>query len=109
MVERRRYRRYPVHYDVLYQSIKAPYKKMKRAIAENASRTGLKIRYNGLLKRNDLIKVKILKSLDSKPIDAYAKVVWQKESPLVYGERWAGIFLTKVGWTETERLISKDI
>jgi len=112
MVERRRYPRYPVHYDILlhydilYRKIEDSFNKKKRAIVENASRTGLKIHFSGLLKRNDLLQLNIFKSLHSKPINACGKVAWQKKSPLVYGERIAGIFLTKIGWTETEKLIN---
>lgn len=106
MVERRRYSRYPVHYDILYRKINGSSNRKKCAIVENASRTGLKIHFSDLLKRNDLLRLSIFKSLHSKPIDACGKVVWQKESPLVYGERIAGIFLTKIGWTETDKIIN---
>ena len=106
MVERRRYPRYPVHYDILYRKIKGPFNKKTHAIVENASRMGLKILFSGLLKRDDLLQLSIFKSLHSKPINACGKVVWQKDSPLVYGEKTAGIFLTKIGWTETDKLIS---
>ena len=106
MVERRRYPRYPVHYDILYRKIEDSFNKKKRAIVENASRTGLRIHFSGLLKRNGLLQLSIFKFLHSKPINACGKVIWQKKSPLVYGERIAGIFLTKIGWTETEKLIN---
>lgn len=110
MKERRRYPRVPVHYDVLYKNIDDTAKKNKRrAVAENASRTGLKIRYSGELKKDDLLELDIYKSLKSKPIHAYGKIVWEKESPLVYGEKMSGIFLTKIGWTETDKLITPDL
>ncbi len=105
-MERRRYLRYPVHYDISYREIKGPFNKKKHAIVENVSRTGLKIRFSGLLKRDDLLQLSIFKFLHSKPINACGKVVWQKDSSLVYGERIAGIFLTKIGWTETDKLIN---
>lgn len=105
-VERRRYPRVPVHYDVLCENIDNSSPKKLHALAENASRTGLKLRFAGMLKRNDLLKLEILKTISSKPIKAFGKVVWQKESPLVYGENIAGVIITKIGWTETDKLVT---
>lgn len=104
--ERRRYQRVPVHYDVLCSPIENSSIKKLNAFAENASRTGLKLRFSGILRKNELVKLEILKTISSKPIKAFGKVVWQKESPLVYGEKIAGIVITKIGWTETDKLIT---
>jgi len=109
MTERRKYPRYPVHYDVMYKNLKERPSKKSHAIAENASRTGLKLRLPKLLKTNDILELKIYKSVDSEPISATGKVVWQKESLLVYGEKWAGVYLTKIGWTESAKLINSYV
>lgn len=105
-MERRKYPRFPVHYDVLCDDVDNPSQRRIHAVAENASRTGLKLRYSGLLKTNDQIKLQILKTVSSKPFTCYGRVIWQRESPLVYGENMAGVHITKIGWTETERLIT---
>jgi len=105
-MERRRYPRIPVHYDVLCKVIDGPSEAKLRAIVENVSRTGLKLRASNFMKRNSLLKLDILKTISSKPITAYGKVVWEKESPLVYGEVLTGVEITKIGWTETDRLVN---
>ena len=106
MVEKRRYPRFPVHYDLTYRNIKKPTENKKRGIVENVSRTGLKLRLPSSLKENDILELTIFKSVASRPIHGYGKVIWHKESTLVYGEKVAGIFLTKIGWTETGRLVN---
>lgn len=105
-IERRRYPRFPVHYDVLCENPEAHPPKRIHAIAENASRTGIKIRFSGNLQPGEQLKVEVSKSIGSKPISFYGSVVWEKESPLVYGEHQAGINITKIGWTDTDRLIT---
>ena len=106
MVEKRRYPRVPVRYDVMYRDISAKINEKKWALVENASRLGLKIKFSGLVKKNDILELAIYKSPASDPINAYGKVIWEKDSALVYGEKEAGIFLTKVGWTETAKLVN---
>lgn len=105
--ERRKYPRYPVHYDVMCEDVDADRdSKTVHAVAENASRTGLKLRFSGLLKSSALLKLHILKTISSRPITCYGRLVWQKDSPLVYGEKVAGVYITKIGWTETDKLIT---
>ncbi|NQT23557.1 MAG: PilZ domain-containing protein [Candidatus Omnitrophica bacterium] len=106
MIERRKYTRYPVHYDVYYRNIKDSSSKKNHAIVENVSRTGFKLRLPKLLQKNTDLELNIYKSIDSKPISAHGKVIWGKESPLVYGEKWAGIYFTKIGWTESAKLVN---
>jgi hypothetical protein len=106
MTDRRRYPRYPAHYDVTYKNIDDTSSVNHHATAENVSRLGIKMHFAGQLNKNDIIHLQIYKPLDPEPINAIGKVVWKGESPLVYGEKVAGISLTKVGWTETGRLIA---
>jgi len=105
--ERRKYPRFPVHYDVLCKDIDDPGQKPIRGIAENASRTGLKLRIPGhAINPRAQLKIEILKNLSARPINCFGKVVWESESTLVYGERVAGIQITKIGWSETDKLIT---
>jgi len=104
--ERRRYPRFPVHYDVLCENVDDSRTKALHAVAENASRTGLKIRFSGLLENAINLRLQIHKSVSTRPISCFGRVVWQKDSPLVYGEKVAGIQITKIGWTETDKLIT---
>ena len=105
-MDQRQYPRVPVHYSVLTSNVTTPTPKKMHMIAENASRTGLKLLHSGLLRKNDQLKLEGTKLIDSKPITCYGKVMWDKESRLVYGEKIAGIHLTKIGWSETARLIT---
>jgi len=105
-MERRRYPRFPVHYDVICENSDNELDQPIRAIAENASRTGIKVRYAGIMQANRNVRVQILKTVSSKPIVCFGQIVWEKDSPLVYGERTAGINITKIGWTETDKLIT---
>ncbi|MFH1791968.1 MAG: PilZ domain-containing protein [Candidatus Omnitrophota bacterium] len=103
-IERRKYPRFPVHYSVLCTAIEKKFIKL-RTTAENASRTGLKILFSGdKIVPKDQLKLEVVKSIAAKPITCYGTVVWTKESPLVYGERSAGIHLTKIAWTESSKL-----
>jgi len=104
--ERRLYPRVPVFYEVRCENADDPSQGPVTAMAENASRTGLKLRFSGLLEKANLLKLSIQKAVGADPIVCYGKVVWQKKSELVYGETIAGINITRIGWTETSRLIS---
>ncbi|MDD5439952.1 MAG: PilZ domain-containing protein [Candidatus Omnitrophica bacterium] len=104
--ERRRYPRIPVYYNVCCENADNPADRPVHAVAENASRTGLKLRFAGLLNRENLLRMSIQKTDNTEPIVCYGKVVWQKSSPLIYGETLAGINITRIGWTETNKLIS---
>lgn len=106
--ERRKYPRHPVHYSVNCTIVDKDAKTRILAVAENASRTGLKLRFSGLFTPNDPLKLEIFKSITSKPIVCYGKVIWVKESPLVYGEKMAGIHITKIGWTESSQLVTNS-
>jgi len=105
--ERRKYPRFPVYYDLLYKKTAESNNNKKQAIVENVSRTGVKIRTSGILKKDDELELTIYKSPNATPIGAHGRVVWYKESPFVYGEKLAGIFFTKIGWTESGKLINK--
>jgi len=78
--ERRKYPRVAVRYNVLCENADDPKQRRIHAAAENASRTGLKIRFAGLLKKGTLLKLKIFKTLGSETISCFGKVAWQKES-----------------------------
>jgi hypothetical protein len=77
-----------------------------RTIAENASRTGIRIKYSGHINPSNNLRLFIYKNGSANPITCTGKLIWERESQLVYGERSAGLNITKIGWTETEKLIT---
>jgi len=104
--DKRKYPRFQVHYDVVCEGPNGQTEKKVYAVCENVSRIGMKLSFQGDLPKDSLIKFEILKSPDTDFITCYGKVVWEKDSSLVYGETNAGVHITKMRWTETEKLIA---
>ena len=105
MIDRRRYPRIPVHYDLAYKKTNGKMDSIKRALVQNVSRVGMKIKYSDDLRKDDMLRLDVYKTVDSEPITCFGRVVWHQESPLIYGEKEAGICFTRIGWSDTGTLV----
>ncbi len=104
MEERRKYPRYKLSHKVVYNRVSktSGTESDGSAQTEDVSRGGMKIRVNDLIGKEGILNLKIYIPSYKDPIDAEAKVVWQKETP--DNSIMLGVAFTRIGWTESDKL-----
>ena len=101
MEERRKYPRFDLKHDVIYKSSSGKGK----TVTDNVSRGGIKVKVEEAVDNGQNLDLSIFPFASKDPVDAVSTVVWNRKD---MDDSWLmGLAFTKIGWTESDRLIEE--
>ncbi|MBU0570968.1 MAG: PilZ domain-containing protein [Candidatus Omnitrophica bacterium] len=109
MQERRKYPRYDVSHPVSYCDVaRDPERKSEEETkTEDVSRGGIRVKINRIIEDGRILNLKVRNSSYPEPVDADARVVWVEKT--LDDEVLLGLSFTRIGWIESDKLLTPEI